>query len=63
MIHVTRLELTYTQLMVLKEAWDYLNPARIANWVDDDDKPITEEWLDQIDELLNNAEFNNWRKR
>lgn len=63
MVEVTRIELTHTQLMVLREAWMALNPARINGWTDDDSQPITDEWLERIDDILDNAEFNTWRAK
>jgi hypothetical protein len=61
MVNVTRLELTWTQLAVLREAWENFDTNRLSAWTDDHDRPMSDEWLELIDVMFDNARFDTWR--
>ena len=63
MVNVTKIELTWTQFAVLREAWEHFDTNRLNAWTDDDDRPMSDEWLEQIDVMFDNARFDTWRTK
>ena len=50
------MNMTYTELQVLKKALGRITENNLQYWVDDDGNPITDEWLEALYEKIEKLE-------
>jgi len=50
------MNMTYTELQVLRKALGRITENNLQYWVDDDGNPITDEWLEALYEKIEKLE-------